>query len=64
MNSIFKKSKLDEMQEIKMLKIEHYSFWALYGGLAAALVIQVARGRPSRSSPGRGLSCCWYRRAA
>ena len=55
MNSIFKKSKLDEMQEIKMLKIEHYSFWALYGGLAAALVIQVAQGAPGAQFAGEGI---------
>lgn len=44
MNSIFKKSKLDEMQEIKLLKIEHYGFWAMYGGLLVTVVIQAAQG--------------------
>ena len=43
------------MQEIKMLKIEHYSFWALYGGLAAALVIQVAQGTPVAQFAGEGI---------
>lgn len=44
MNSIFKNSKLDEMQEIKLLKIEHYGFWAMFGGLLAAAAIQSAMG--------------------
>lgn len=44
MNSIFKNSKLDEMQEIKLLKIEHYGFWAMFGGLLAAAAIQNALG--------------------
>lgn len=44
MNSIFKNSKLDEMQEIKLLKIEHYGFWAMFGGLLAAAAIQSALG--------------------
>ena len=36
----FRKNNLDEMQEQKMLKIEHNGFWLLYWGLFAALLIQ------------------------
>ena len=46
MNSIFKHSKLDEMQEIKQLKIEHYAFWALFIGLTAAVFVQVGQQAP------------------
>ena len=35
------KNKLDEMQEQKMLKIEHNGCWLAFWGLFAALVIQV-----------------------
>ena len=46
MNSIFKRSKLDEMQEIKQLKIEHYGYWVLYGGLVVSIVVQAAQDAP------------------
>ena len=46
MNSIFKHSKLDEMQEIKQLKIEHYAFWALFVGLTAAVFVQAGQQAP------------------
>ena len=46
MNSIFKRSKLDEMQEIKQLKIEHYGYWVLYGGLVVSIVVQAAQNVP------------------
>lgn len=35
------KNRLDEMQEQKMLKIEHNGFWLGFVGLAAAIIIQV-----------------------
>ncbi len=34
------KSNLDEMQEMKLLKIEHNACWLAFWGLVAALVIQ------------------------
>lgn len=38
---IRKKNNLDEMQEQKLLKIEHYGFWFVYWGLLAAILLQV-----------------------
>jgi len=38
---IKKKNNLDEMQEQKLLKIEHYGFWFVYWGLLAAILLQV-----------------------
>ena len=35
-----RKNNLDEMQEQKMLKIEHYGFWLAFWGLLAAILIQ------------------------
>lgn len=35
-----RKNNLDEMQEQKLLKIEHYGFWLAYFGLLAAILIQ------------------------
>lgn len=35
---------LDEMQEKKMLQIEHNSFWMCFWGLFAAIYIQIALG--------------------
>ena len=36
-----KKNNLDEMQEQKLLKIEHYGFWLAFWGLAAVIIMQV-----------------------
>ena len=38
------KNNLDEMQEQKLLKIEHNSTWLSFWGLLAAIVIQVCLG--------------------
>lgn len=38
---IRKKNNLDEMQEQKLLKIEHYGFWFVYWGLLATILLQV-----------------------
>lgn len=38
------KSNLDEMQEQKLLKIEHTCCWIAFGGLLAAMYIQIAIG--------------------
>ena len=35
-------SQLDEMQEQKLLKIEHTSFWLAFWGLVAAILVQIA----------------------
>ena len=39
-----KKSNLDEMQEQKLLKIEHNGCWIAFWGLAVAMVIQMILG--------------------
>lgn len=39
-----KKSNLDEMQEQKLLKIEHIGFWLGFFGLAVIIYIQIAMG--------------------
>lgn len=39
-----RKNNLDEMQEQKLLKIEHNSAWLAFWGLLAAIVIQVCLG--------------------
>lgn len=39
-----KKSNLDEMQEQKLLKIEHNGCWIAFWGLVAAMVIQMILG--------------------
>lgn len=39
-----KKSNLDEMQEQKLLKIEHNGCWIAFWGLAAVIVIQMFLG--------------------
>ncbi len=39
-----KKSNLDEMQEKKLLKIEHNACWIAFWGLFAAIYIQIALG--------------------
>lgn len=35
---------LDEMQEAKLLKIEHFGLWIAFWGLVAAVIIQMALG--------------------
>ena len=35
-----KKSNLDEMQELKLLKIEHNAYWFCFVGLLAAIAVQ------------------------
>lgn len=37
-----KKNNLDEMQELKLLKIEHYSCWLAFWGLCAVILAQTA----------------------
>lgn len=39
-----KKNNLDEMQEQKLLKIEHTGFWLGFWGLAIIIYIQLAMG--------------------
>lgn len=39
-----RESNLDEMQELKLLQIEHTGFWMLFWGLAAVIYIQSAMG--------------------
>ena len=39
-----KKNRLDEMQEQTMSKIERCGFWLMWGGLLAAMVIQLLTG--------------------
>ncbi len=41
---MFKKNQLDEMQELKLLKIEHNGCWIAYVGLLIVLMIQVFAG--------------------
>ena len=39
-----KKNNLDEMQEKKLLKIEHNGFWLAFWGLMASIYAQIAMG--------------------
>ena len=39
-----KKNNLDEMQEQKLLKIEHRGFWIAFWGIVAAVYVQIAIG--------------------
>ena len=41
------KSNLDEMQELKLLKIEHSACWIAFWGLVSAIMIQLALGNDS-----------------
>ncbi len=41
------KSNLDEMQEMKLLKIEHNGYWFAYWTLIAAILIQIIMGHAS-----------------
>lgn len=42
-----KKNNLDEMQELKLLKIEHNGCWLAFWGLIAVIVIQMLMGNES-----------------
>lgn len=50
-------SQLDEMQEQKLLKIEHTSFWLAFWGLVAAILVQSAL--LSGKLPGRRAMFCY-----
>lgn len=58
MNTIFKSSKLDEMQEIQMLKIEHYGLWIAFWGLFAITAIQKMMGAPFEQYAAEGFLLC------
>ena len=58
MNTIFKSSKLDEMQEIQMLKVEHYGLWIAFWGLGISTVVQSAMGAPLKQNAGEGVLLC------
>lgn len=47
---IRKKNNLDEMQEQKLLKIEHYGFWFVYWGLLVAILVQVTLSADVKNS--------------
>lgn len=44
-----KKNNLDEMQELKLLKLESRGFWLAFFGLFAAILIQIALYGPGSS---------------
>lgn len=44
------KSNLDELQELKLLKIEHNGCWLAFWGLLAVMLIQIAAGNDSRQN--------------
>lgn len=44
-----KKNVLDEMQEQTMSKIERRGFWLMWGGLLAAMVIQMLTGNADKA---------------
>lgn len=44
-----KKNVLDEMQEQTMSKIERCGFWLMWGGLLAAMVIQLLTGNADKA---------------
>ena len=44
------KNNLDELQELKLLKIEHNGCWLAFWGLLAAMLIQIAIGNDSRQN--------------
>lgn len=58
MNTIFKSSKLDEMQEIQMLKVEHYGLWIAFWGLLAITLIQRIMGAPFQQYAAEGFLLC------
>lgn len=45
-----KKNQLDEMQEQTMSKIERRGFWLMWGGLLAAMVIQLLTGNADKAT--------------
>lgn len=45
-----KKNVLDEMQEQTMSKIERRGFWLMWGGLLAAMVIQLLTGNAEKAT--------------
>ena len=45
-----KKNVLDEMQEQTMSKIERRGFWLMWGGLLAAMVIQLLTGNAEKAA--------------
>lgn len=47
-----KKSNLDEMQEQKLLKLEHNGYWLAYAGLIVAILIQGILGGSIREIAG------------
>lgn len=49
------KNKLDEMQEKKLLKIEHFGMWIAFWGLFAALVIQRILGAELKQVAGEAM---------
>lgn len=44
------KSNLDELQELKLLKIEHNGCWLAFWGLLAVMIIQIVAGNDSRQN--------------
>ena len=46
----FGKSNLDEMQEQKLLRIEHNGFWIGFWGLVLAMAVQIALADPADGS--------------
>ena len=42
------KSNLDELQELKLLKIEHNGCWLAFWGLLAVILTQIAIGNDSK----------------
>lgn len=58
MNTIFKSSKLDEMQEIQMLKIEHYGLWLAFWGLLVITIVQASMKAPFQQYAAEGFLLC------
>ena len=58
MNTIFKSSKLDEMQEIQMLKIEHYGLWLAFWGLLVITIVQASMKMPFQQYAAEGGLLC------
>lgn len=57
------KSNLDERQEEKLLKIEHFGMWLAFWGLFAAVVLQTAAGVDFKQLAGEGIVLmilCFY----